>query len=347
MPQNLDSNQTSFPQKAAGQNSSLLDTTQSLPAVSFDSLSKKKLDFKADDSIKSKNTVKDSNQLVKDSNQLINSRSRIPYNEKKLKKKDSLQALQDSLNRDSINTAISNFRHSANIAYHKSTKVGSYQEGIPKNNSYQNWSIIILILCFIMLAFSKAKYAKRIDLLIKSLKSWKFGKQVIRYERVYSHPTNIILLLIFLFSTSLFIQKALLVDTFRDLSGLQLFFSIACLFVGIYLLKILILLSVGKIFEISEFTNEYIFHFLLFLKLTGVLLLPISIFYLYSSVGNTLSIWLGICILIAAYFARIIRAFLIGLQANEKLYTIFLYLCTLEILPSLVIGKFIKDMLIR
>lgn len=262
-------------------------------------------------------------------------------------KQTELHIAADSILRDSINRAIEDIRFKLHTAYRREDNSNSFYHGIPKSNTNLNWSFLVLIFCLFLFAISKARFSKRLNLLFKSLKSWKFGKQIIRYERVYSHPTNIALLLIFLFSFSLFVQKVILAENFGNIAEIPFFFMLSIILVLYFFIKFLMFFSIGKIFGISEISNEYFFHILLFLKFSGVLLLPATLIYLYSSSANQLGLWLGISILIIAYFARIVRGVLIGLQANEKIYVIFLYLCSLEILPALVIGKFIKNMLIR
>jgi hypothetical protein len=86
--------------------------------------------------------------------------------------------------------------------------------------------------------------------------------------------------------------------------------------------------------------SENIQNIIIFNLTGGMLLLPLLLLSHYSSKALFLNISIGIISILL--IIKLYRSFLIGL-ADQKfsLFHLFLYLCTLEILPILVIAKFI------
>lgn len=263
---------------------------------------------------------------------------------RKLAIADSLERVQESARKDSINEVIHSFDSNLSIAYGKISNDEIYYVGNPNREKNTGSVLGILLLCILLIAALWSRYRKRINLLVKSLFNWKLGKQVVRYEQVYSHPVNYILLTVFVVSLSLFVVYVMLPGHASAAVNIGNVLLCSALLVLLYLFKVIVLLFVGNVFRIQEATKEYLFHVLLLLKFCGIVLVPILVLFFYSNVGRVPIIYMAFAVLLLSFLLRIHRAVLIGLQLNERLLPIILYLCTLEILPALVIADFLNKL---
>jgi hypothetical protein len=96
----------------------------------------------------------------------------------------------------------------------------------------------------------------------------------------------------------------------------------------------------GIVFKTKETTYNYLLNQLIFAIITG----PILLFFLVLIVYLESPLILYFCLTIIAiiYTFRFFRAFLIGLALTKFSYLLlFVYLCSLEILPLLVLLKLI------
>jgi hypothetical protein len=99
-------------------------------------------------------------------------------------------------------------------------------------------------------------------------------------------------------------------------------------------------------FIIGEFDlgKEYFFNIFIFNQMAGVVLFPIVLCILFSKLTPELFLYPGIVICAAFFLLRLFRGFVIStLEQNVGVLYIFLYLCGLEILPLLVLIKFLLN----
>ena len=118
--------------------------------------------------------------------------------------------------------------------------------------------------------------------------------------------------------------------------------GIVCL---IFIGKHLLLFIVGYIFPIQKELGLYNFTIMVFGIISGLLLLPINIVIAYvpMEIGKVV-VYLSLGAIIAIYLFRIIR----GLSIGSKYLVLhkfhfFIYLCTVEILPVIVLLKILDN----
>ncbi len=210
-----------------------------------------------------------------------------------------------------------------------------------------DWVFGFILVALFILAFTKAFYSRRISLLTKSLFNWKIGKQIIRYEKVYTHPVNIGLSLVFILSAPLFLAS-ITQFYFTELLSLQALWMIyGVLLLAFVGFKFLSYQLSSFLLKEEDLFKEYLFHSFLILKLMGVVfLISIGLFH-YSYLPKEVIVYTTACLSIFLLSIQLYRGLLISLQKTKKLHRIILYLCTLEILPMLLLGKAIIGELIR
>ena len=116
-------------------------------------------------------------------------------------------------------------------------------------------------------------------------------------------------------------------------------FGILCvIFAGYYLLKYTLFEIIGNTFFDGRTTKNYKSMYFGMLNLLAVFLFPILVLYTYQPESWKTSLETVVFILVGVfYIALIIKLFQIFYSKPLALFYIFLYLCTLEILPILIL----------
>ncbi len=108
-----------------------------------------------------------------------------------------------------------------------------------------------------------------------------------------------------------------------------------------YFFKHILLSLVAFIFPVGKEIGIYSFTIIIFNILTGLILIPFSIFMAFASTGLvSVLIYLAIGLIIASYTFRILRGFLIGSRfVVFHKFHFLLYICAVEIAPLLILLK--------
>ncbi len=220
-----------------------------------------------------------------------------------------------------------------------------YKKGNINRPFSQPWMLFVLLFGFFCIAFTRSAYRKRFTMLFQTLLNWKLSKHIIRYEKVYTHPVNILLTLNFILCIPLFFG----ISRKWHLSlneGIEVsFFMILLPLLSYLVIKLLSYKFSGWLFNMQEPIEEYIFQANLFNKYLGVAYLILTTLLIYSTIPFHILFNTGVTILILLLVFQLIRGVIIGLQSGNALFFIILYLCTLEILPWMILGKWIKSTL--
>ena len=107
--------------------------------------------------------------------------------------------------------------------------------------------------------------------------------------------------------------------------------------------KKLVYLSTGFVIENLSDTSEFLYHFDIHLKISGILLLPVVALIAWSPAGSPHNYMVaGLTIISILYIFLLWRGTIIFLKKQFSIFYLFLYLCTLEILPLLILLKIIS-----
>jgi hypothetical protein len=109
---------------------------------------------------------------------------------------------------------------------------------------------------------------------------------------------------------------------------------------SLMLLRVLTMMMIGYVFDRSELFRSFLFHFYIYSKVTGILLIPFIISIPYTREPLTEFLIYGSLLVVGVVsLLRILRV-LVFISKNVLLYFyLILYLCTVEILPIAVIIK--------
>jgi hypothetical protein len=209
-----------------------------------------------------------------------------------------------------------------------------------------DWILGILLLCFVLLAWVQVFYRRRLRQILMSPYSKRFLSQLVRDGDLFSERLSIALGILYLITTSLFIYEVRVLvfekDTVTFINGFPFFALISLCVLCFWALKIALINFLSFVFKTRQTSREYLLNILIFNILTGIFLLPVLVLTIYLK-GLT---FLWICTFIFALFFlfRLIRGFLIGISIRKFSFLfLFVYLCSLEIIPLVVILKVVLN----
>lgn len=212
----------------------------------------------------------------------------------------------------------------------------------PRQIEIGGWQTVILIVTLILLGFSKAFSSGRFKQTIKAIVNYGVAQEITREEKVFFHSVNILLTIIHIFLISLFIYQVKDV-IFYSQTGMYPFvyyLLIVGFILAMYLIKYIFSLILFFIFEDVSISSEYIFNISLYNNLLGVLLIPILGLAYFSSLDFYFILYyLALPTLLATFFLRMVRLYSIGKIKGISFFYIFLYICTLEIIPLVVLFR--------
>ncbi len=203
-----------------------------------------------------------------------------------------------------------------------------------------DWITGLFILVFVLLAFVRSNFNRRFKNLVKSFFSRRLENQFLKEGNIFKERLVFPLMIIFLLVISLFVYQSLEffnieIEKYVELhSFLFIFASIAVIILGRAMLRYFL----GAVFKTLHKTYEQMVNIFIYDVFNSILLLPLILTAAYNPMKNVFIA--GFILIAIIYLLRIIRLTLIGVK-NTKFsgYYLFLYLCTAEIIPVLVIGK--------
>ncbi len=204
---------------------------------------------------------------------------------------------------------------------------------------------VIILLVLLLLVISKNLFQHRFDDFISLFSS---GKYMLIKSREHKamFGFNVIMLIVHILSISLFLF--VLYRTFVSPSPEKtsiLFLRIFTAYGFFVLLKITIEKIIANVFDIDEIADHYLFQKHTYRNFISLLLFPVTILLIYSTVPKYTIIYaIGILLLLAAVYAlfRVLRKNQ-GLISRNWFYFI-LYICALEITPYVILYKLITTL---
>ena len=218
----------------------------------------------------------------------------------------------------------------------------THNEPLIREAQTQNWVTLVLFSVFLLIALLRTYYQKRFTLVINSFFNNRFSNQIIRDENALTQRTSVILSVVFFLSMGLFFYQAS--SYFRlslgNFNSFQTYLLIILICVLFYAFKIVSNKVGGYLFKVSKETDQFILNQFIGWQVLGLIMAILALLISYTSIINReYLIYSGIIILLGGFLVRLVRSFGIA-KANvlSPIY-IFLYLCTLEIIPVLIIAK--------
>lgn len=202
------------------------------------------------------------------------------------------------------------------------------------------WGAAILFFSFTLIVILRVFDYRKLALLFNGFVRASSVSAMYREEYSFTSRVSVLLIINYLLVFPFFIWQALgYFGASRE--GLPGFFTIVLIILCVYFVKIVATRILGNIFQVKEASSEYVYNILLFNKTIGLLMFPVCLLLAYArQIPPEILVWTGIVSWCLILIYRLLRVILIGFSnSSVSFFYIILYLCTLEIIPFVVILK--------
>lgn len=209
------------------------------------------------------------------------------------------------------------------------------------NQVNTDWITILLLLVIVLLASVRVAYSKYITYLFQSLVNYSTSFRMFREKNYTILHGAFRLDIIFYLTFSLFLYQLLNYYNIRLHEENLIRYALSLGVVIVYFqLKKVVYKVLGMIVECTLETNEYLFNMDNSTRSLGLTLIPVVALINYYPASNpVIAVYSGLFMVAVYYLFLIQRGISILLRKPASLFYLFLYLCTLEISPLLLIYK--------
>ena len=209
-----------------------------------------------------------------------------------------------------------------------------------------DWQFYLLTFSLCVLVYTLFIFYQKSTVLIRSVFNVQLAEQSYRNKELSSSVFNICLYFIFVISTALLLSalfKEYGIFSFLGAGGL--FFISLGLLSCVYLGKNIFLWFLSLLFPFGNDIGFYRFNLNLLNQLLGLCLTPLMFFYFYGLEDVKFWTWyLLLFLFVICLFYRYFKLFLIA-SRHIRFYKFyfFLYFCTSEIIPNVILVKLILE----
>lgn len=199
-----------------------------------------------------------------------------------------------------------------------------------------------LFISFVVFVWIYVSSRKRLGTLVSVFSSNKSNNPQSREEYSGSNRMGFVLSFLFLLTLTVFAGQVMDYYNLASPGGKVIQYGIIVLaLVAIYAIKIMAVRLSGFVFKTGKETAEYVSTLFVFINLLGLFLLPVVMcLAFFRQVSPSIFIYAGYAIIGSFLVLRVIRGFVIGFNSNRvSVFYLFLYLCTLEIVPFILLVK--------
>jgi hypothetical protein len=188
---------------------------------------------------------------------------------------------------------------------------------------------------------------KRLNVIINAIMADRYFKQFVREENTLVQRVFLILTLVFAVTLPLFIMQ--LIDFYAwntaGIKGFTLYIILVLFLASAYFVKIIVASFLGYVFEMDDLVKSHFYNVFLTNNMLGLVLLPVVALVAYAT---AIPLWFlvkfGVYSIILSYVFRTVRSIYMNVgYKGGAVYHLFLYFCTLEILPLVVLFKLLSS----
>jgi hypothetical protein len=222
----------------------------------------------------------------------------------------------------------------------KATADGNIKEEL---SSMMKFLIVMFSLALLAIVLtSKTDFFSKIT---RSISNENMLKLAMREENSGLTLQYVFMYIVFILNLSLFIYMCVSHFEWSKITGMKLFGVSTMITIGLYVIRHLGLYSLGMVFPLSKATSLYSFTVLIFNIFIGIILIPSNIILSFAPKQIFLpTVYVSLGIIIILLVLRWFRGFFISLKyITDNLFLFFLYLCSVEIAPLLILWKAISN----
>ncbi len=210
-----------------------------------------------------------------------------------------------------------------------------------------DWILYILIALLLVLSWLRLTYNKYIGHLFEAAFNYQSAQQVYTDPGIIQKRIFLLFNILYCISGGLYLY--LLFSFFgwypAALNGYTLLLAATGFLSSLMLVRVILLSLTAHIFNRQKLFREYLFHTFLYNKIAGIIVLPFILGIAYSKgLISEILIYASLSAVFAVFILRLLRLLIFIFKNVVLLFYLILYLCTLEILPLLVIARLILSL---
>jgi hypothetical protein len=202
----------------------------------------------------------------------------------------------------------------------------------------------LLLIVYALFVWLYVSNRKKLNQLIQAFYLNRAGDQLSKEDLAIGNRVAVFLSLFFIVTSSLFGLHLLSyynTSTFFHYNTAVSALLIALIVVFAYTFKFLTIRILGNIFNVQKEAAEYGMLVFLFCNTLGLFMLPVVFGLSFmKQINPQFFIYTGITLIVVFIIIRTLRGLFIGMNSSRisKIY-LFVYLCTLELLPFIILVK--------
>jgi hypothetical protein len=251
---------------------------------------------------------------------------------------DSLENVTDSPDTATIMTppVFLNEKQESSVAYPGTSNVN--------RQLTPDWVLYFSITFLVILAWVRLIYTRFIVDVFKSSLNYQLAQKVYKEPGIIQKRIFSFLNVFYYFTAGIFFYLVFDYFDYHPLGfeNLKLLGVIVAFLISYSLFRFTMMKITGALFQRTKLFSEAIFHNFLYNKIGGVILIPFILLIAYTrDIYQDISVFMGLAAFLAINVMRFIRLIIFIYKSVVLLFYFILYLCTLEIIPVLVILKLI------
>lgn len=206
------------------------------------------------------------------------------------------------------------------------------------------WPVLVIFFVLALYVMVKLVDPKKLVKVLASPFSMQVSKQLFREDYKINKRVSLVLSLCFVLVISYLLYVTnryfgLILEEYSPLSQYLFFVAVICV---MYTVKFMVNYLLNQLTFTKELGREYAFNVFVYCQTVALVVFPLIICLQFSRYSTELFLYPAIIVCILFYLLRLFRGFVISvMEQGVGILYIFLYLCALEILPVLVLIKFL------
>lgn len=272
---------------------------------------------------------------------LIKKNTERTYPVSKLKVKHSKNTIKKLVPKKHSEETYSGKKH---ITEKPATKTTVEHKHINTNYKAEDWLTGIIIFALIIFAWVRLAFYRKYKDVITSVFNYKTSYNLYKERNSIWQRAAGMLNFLFLLNVSIFIYTVSRYYNIQSVpAGFKGFSLIFITTSAIYILKTIGIFFIGQLFKAQEVAGEYISNLWLYNKVLGISMLIVNIsFPFVKPEAKYLMLILALFFTVISLLLRYYRSLQIVIRIKLSFFYWILYLCTLEILPILIMVKLLK-----
>ncbi len=219
----------------------------------------------------------------------------------------------------------------------------------PRYIDAESWIIPLLLGAVFLLGIINTFYYKEVRILLMGIFKRASLMKLLEEENTMIRRSILMMILLFLIVSPVFVFQisGILNLTTAYLPFIPAYFQLMLLGAGALGLKLLTINIIGNLFYSKEESGSYILGIIVMNCILGVVLIPVTLgIKLAPAPFNTWALYTGIALFLLLYLYSLIIGWVAGLRNGTlSKFHLFLYFCTLEILPVFLIIKAVRNLI--